>query len=116
MSRCLLSIATVLLASASISGAERVDFNRQIRPMLSDKCFACHGPDEGRREGGFRLDVKELALGEADSGERPIVPGDVEASEMYRRITSEDESSRMPPPDSNKTLTPEEIAAYSSVD
>ena len=109
MSRYLLSIATVLLVPVSVPGAERVDFNRQIRPILSDKCFACHGPDEQRREGGFRLDVKELAVGEADSGERPIVPGDVEASELYRRITSEDESSLMPPPDSNKTLTPEEI-------
>jgi hypothetical protein len=109
MSRCLLSVAIVLLVSAAIPAAERVDFNRQIRPILSDKCFACHGPDEQRREGGVRLDVKESALGEADSGERPVVPGDVDSSELYRRITSEDEYSLMPPPDSNKSLTPEEI-------
>lgn len=109
MSRSVLTVVCVLLLPRAIPAAERVDFNRQIRPILSDKCFACHGPDEQRREGGVRLDVKESALGEADSGERPIVPGEVESSELYRRITSQDEFERMPPPDSHKSLTPEEI-------
>ena len=85
-----------------------VDFARDIRPILSDKCFACHGPDSEHREGGFRLDVKQSAMSEADSGERAIVPGDVAASELVRRIISDDESERMPPGETNKKITAEE--------
>ena len=85
-----------------------VDFARDIRPILSDKCFACHGPDSEHREGGFRLDVKQSAMSEADSGERAIVPGDVAASELVRRIISDDESERMPPDETNKKITAEE--------
>ena len=88
---------------------DAISFDRDVRPILSDKCFACHGPEEASREGGFRLDVKESAFGEADSGSHPIVPGDVEASELVARITSDDESLRMPPVDSHKTLSEEEI-------
>ena len=104
-------IASLLLAAAPITAraAEAIDFNRDVRPILSDKCFACHGPDEAERTGGFRLDVQESAFGEADSGLRPIVPGDLESSELILRITSDDESLRMPPVDSHKSLSAEEI-------
>ena len=63
-----------------------------------------------QREGGFRLDDRESALGEADSGEHPIVPGDLDSSELYQRLISDDPDMRMPPEDTNKTLTEEEIA------
>jgi mono/diheme cytochrome c family protein len=107
----LLAIAglAVLTSSVSASGDDKVDF-KQIRPLLSDKCFACHGPNEDGREGGFRLDEKDSAMGEADSGEHPIVPGDPDASELYARLIEHDPDMRMPPADTNKSLTDEEIA------
>ncbi len=112
--RCLMIAGAVLLLS-SVGPAGRawaaapVDFSRDIRPLLSDRCFQCHGPEEATREGGFRLDIKESAFGEAESGKHPIVPGKVEASGLIARITSEDEDERMPSADSNKTLSKEEI-------
>ena len=87
-----------------------IDFNLDVRPILADKCYACHGPDDEHREGGLRLDIKTSAFGEADSGERAIVPRDLEASELYVRLTEEDEDMRMPPADSNKALKVNEIA------
>jgi hypothetical protein len=101
----------LMLAIAVLSGrADEISFNRDIRPVLSDKCFTCHGPDENHREGGLRLDQQDSALAEGDSGERPIVPGNVSASEVFRRIISDDPDERMPPADSNKELTPDEVA------
>ncbi len=106
-------IAMILLGIALVIGSSNaeddVQYNRDIRRILSDNCFACHGRDAEHREGGLRLDQREGALAEADSGERSIVPGDVSTSELYRRIISDDEDERMPPPDSNKTLTREEV-------
>ncbi len=110
-----------LLASAAVSfclslscistsaEADSIDYARDIRPILSDRCYSCHGPSEEGREGGLQLDSKASALGESESGERAIVPGDFEASELYRRILSDDVDERMPPLESNKTLSPEEI-------
>lgn len=88
---------------------ESIDFSQDIRPLFSDKCFACHGPSEDSREGGFRLDVKDSAFGEADSGERPIVAGDPDSSELYARIVTDDEFMIMPPEETNKEFTKEEI-------
>ncbi|MFV1964398.1 MAG: PSD1 and planctomycete cytochrome C domain-containing protein [Pirellulaceae bacterium] len=105
---CLGPIALLLMASVA-SADIAIDFSQDIRPILSDRCYACHGPNDSQREGGFRLDVKESVLAEADSGELPIVPGDAEASSVYQRITSDDEFMVMPPEDSNKSLTKEEI-------
>jgi hypothetical protein len=107
-----LSISAALIswfAAFAAHGSDALQFNRDIRPILSDKCFASHGPEAASREGGFRLDQRESAVGEADSGSIPVVPGDPTASELIVRITSDDESLRMPPADSHKTLTPEEI-------
>ena len=95
-------------ANAAVSDAP-VNFNRDVRPILSDKCFACHGPEASSRQAGFRLDQRESAIGEAESGNTPVSPGDPDASELIARITSDDESLRMPPADSHKTLTPAEI-------
>ena len=91
-------------------GKEPVDFHRDIRPLLSDRCFSCHGPDEGSREAGLRLDEKESAYGELESGETAIVPGDPAASSLIDRITVDDPDFVMPPPDSGKGLNEEEIA------
>jgi hypothetical protein len=84
--------------------AEELRFNRDIRPILADLCFACHGPDESHREAGLRLDTREGAM---DHG--VIVPGDLDGSELIRRVLSEDPDQRMPPPSSPKTITPRQI-------
>jgi hypothetical protein len=89
---------------------ERVDFNFHIKPILSDRCFNCHGPDVENRQGGFRFDLRESAFGEADSGMQPIVQGDPEASEILARLTAEDPSMRMPPEESKLSVSAEEIA------
>ena len=73
------------------------DFNREIRPILSDNCFVCHGPDEKERQAGLRLDQRGAATKAAESGAVAIVPGQIEASELIKRVTSTDEATRMPP-------------------
>ncbi|MCH1497304.1 MAG: PSD1 and planctomycete cytochrome C domain-containing protein [Rubripirellula sp.] len=85
-----------------------VDFDEDILPLLSDRCFQCHGPDEAARESGLRLDTKEGAFGAGDSGEAAIVPGDTSASTLYQRIVSDDQDLLMPPPESGLRLQPEE--------
>jgi hypothetical protein len=87
-----------------------VDFNRDIRPILSNKCFACHGPDDGTREAGLRLDDVKNATGELDSGLTAIVPGRPDDSELIRRIMSADEEERMPPAKFGKRLSADEVA------
>jgi len=87
-----------------------LDFNRDIRPILSDNCFACHGPDEKERQAGLRLDQRGAATKAAESGEIAIVPGKIEASELIKRITSTDEATRMPPlKGKHKPLTASQI-------
>lgn len=117
MSRTLLLIVTVLIAclhgaaaSALAADAEpdAVDYNRDIRPILSDKCFFCHGPDDKTREAKLRLDLQEGSRRDL-GGYQAIVPGDPEFSEVWVRITSEDKTERMPPAKSGKTLTAEQI-------
>ena len=75
---------------------ERVEFNRDIRPILSDKCFACHGPDENQREADLRLD-RESAAHADRGGYAAIQPGNAKESELYRRVSSSDADERMPP-------------------
>lgn len=83
-----------------------VDFAREIRPILAKRCVHCHGPDEGSREAGLRLDTPEGATAVLDSGQRAIVPGQPAASELIRRVTAAG-AERMPP--EGKPLTPDEI-------
>lgn len=83
--------------------ADRVQFNRDIRPILSDKCFFCHGPDKNHREGDLRLDVREDAL-----ARHALVPGQPDESLLIQRIVSEDADERMPPPGSHKELAPKQ--------
>ena len=80
----------------------KIEFNRDIRPILSDKCFACHGPDAPAKKIALRLDSEAAALS-------AIVPGQAEQSKLIKRITHKDEAMRMPPADSGRTLTPREI-------
>jgi hypothetical protein len=90
--------------------ADRISFNRDIRPILSDTCFACHGPDSANRQAGLRLDVFEQATAELDSGARAIVPEEVTASELLARVTSDDPDTMMPPPEAKiGRLTPEQV-------
>ena len=85
-----------------------VSFSRDVLPVLSDRCFHCHGPDENHREAGLRLDI-ETAAKEDLGGYAAVVPGNLEDSELWRRIVSEDDDERMPPADSHrKPLAPKE--------
>ena len=98
-------------AQARADTTTPIDFNRDIRPILSDRCFACHGPDAAVavNQGGFRLDQFDTATAPASSGKHPIVPGDANASELIRRATSDKPNLVMPPPASKLTLTANEI-------
>jgi len=91
---------------------EQVDFNFHIRPILSDRCFKCHGPDEPARKGNFRLDTEEGAFKALDSlgKEHAIVPGDLGESVLYERLVTTDPELLMPPPSSNLPLSRYEIA------
>ena len=93
----------------ALCSLKKLEFNRDIRPILSDACFHCHGPDEADRQGGFRLDLEEFAFDPGKSGMQAIVPGDLEKSEMIFRIyLPEDDEEHMPPIDSEKFLTKEQ--------
>ena len=109
------SLAMMSVASVAGGAAPETpvpDFNRDIRRVLSENCFQCHGPDSTAKKGGrkvLRLDVAESAL--VQQGEHPaIVPGHPERSELVRRIGSTDPDDRMPPPESGKTLTQDQVA------
>ncbi len=100
----------VLVSAASAQAAEpglpsKIDYGRHIRPILSNVCFRCHGPDAETRQAGLRFDVREVALAALESGRVAIVPGKSDQSELVRRITSTDADTVMPPPDSNKSLS-----------
>jgi hypothetical protein len=92
---------------ACCASAETISFNLDIRPILSDNCFSCHGFDTKTRKADLRLDTREGATAEND-GVIAVVPGDVEKSELWHRIHSTDENEVMPPPDTHKTITKEQ--------
>jgi hypothetical protein len=118
------SIATGLVLVCGVSGCSEagsetrvalpdlVDFNFDVKPILADRCFHCHGPDAAVRESELRLDTREGAFRElaGEPGAFAIVPGDLDASVLYRRISSDDPNERMPPPESHRTLAEHEIA------
>lgn len=106
----------LLCTSLSLVAQPRTDdgrnsprFNQDIRPILSENCFKCHGPDEAARKARLRLDVRDEALKPAKSDLIPIVPGSPEKSELIARITASDTDDLMPPPKSGKKLTPDQI-------
>ncbi|WP_246114431.1 PSD1 and planctomycete cytochrome C domain-containing protein [Rubripirellula tenax] len=90
--------------------APEIDFARQVQPILAKRCFACHGPDKA--EGGLKFVDQESAYAETDSGEHAIVPGDIEASVMIARITTDDEYEKMPP--EGDPVTSEEVEILKS--
>ena len=82
-----------------------LSYNKDIRPILSDKCFSCHGPDVKQRKAGLRLDTAEGAYGKSESETVAVVPGDLNQSEVWARITTSEKDEAMPPSKSNKVLT-----------
>jgi Protein of unknown function (DUF1553)/Protein of unknown function (DUF1549)/Planctomycete cytochrome C len=90
--------------------AGKLAFNRDIRPILAEKCFKCHGPDAKQRKGKLRLDNRRDATAPASSGSPAIVPGKIDDGELFGRITSDDPDERMPPPESGKSLSAGEVA------
>ncbi|MEM7011903.1 MAG: PSD1 and planctomycete cytochrome C domain-containing protein, partial [Verrucomicrobiota bacterium] len=97
-------ILQLLIAAAATTSFAEVDFNRDIRPILSDQCYQCHGPDANSRKAGLRLDIREDAVKSA------IKPGDPNASELILRVEHTDPDERMPPPSIHKRVTPEQAA------
>ncbi|MBM3800805.1 MAG: DUF1553 domain-containing protein [Acidimicrobiia bacterium] len=97
------------VASAAEKTGRKVDFNRDIRPLLSDTCFTCHGPDKSNRKTELRFDIEESVRADLGGGRRTIVPGDPDRSELYRRVSSKDEALRMPPVYSDRKLTEPQI-------
>ncbi|MFY7817184.1 MAG: DUF1553 domain-containing protein [Akkermansiaceae bacterium] len=95
----------LLVISITASAAEKVLFNRDVRPILSQNCFACHGFDAKKREADLRLDDRESAIGKAESGKAAIVPGKLEESELWHRIHATDPTEIMPPPKHHAPLT-----------
>src|SRR5437016_3020480 len=103
------SIGATLAASAKKPlVTDPVDFSSQIRPLISSKCFSCHGPDESSRKAKLRLDLRDEAIKD-HKGTRAIVPGDAARSELVRRITTADPDDIMPPPKTGRTLSAAEI-------
>jgi mono/diheme cytochrome c family protein len=100
--------AVLLVAAAARAAEPEIDFDRQIRPLLSDRCFHCHGPDEGSNDSELRLDRKDKAFADL-GGHRAIVPHKPQESELIARITSTDPDEQMPPPDAARQLSKDDI-------
>jgi uncharacterized protein DUF1549/uncharacterized protein DUF1553/concanavalin A-like lectin/glucanase superfamily protein/cytochrome c len=104
-----LSIVLFVCGLLASQAQRSIEFNRDIRPILSNKCFACHGPDAPNKKIKLRLDSEAGATADLGKGRRAVVPGDIERSELVRRITASDEMMRMPPVYSDHKLTQKEI-------
>ena len=99
----------LLAASAMAAPMGELSYNRDIRPILSDNCFSCHGPDSASRKAGLRLDSFASATAANKDGVVSLIPGKAEESEIIKRALSKDPDEIMPPPESHKTLKPEQI-------
>jgi hypothetical protein len=108
--RFAVTLGSLLMASSVVQAdTGSLNFSRDIRPILSDKCFQCHGPDESKKESGLQLNLRDSAFAPAASGLRAVVPNQPEASELIKRIVSKDSDTVMPPPGSTKSLSASEI-------
>src|SRR5262245_9972297 len=98
---CLIAVSLIATIAdegkVGAEGADAVSFNRDIRPIFSDTCYRCHGPDKNARQAGLRLDIREESIKKTKSGIIPIVPGKPEESEIIRRIFASEEAEVMPP-------------------
>src|SRR4030088_1022970 len=112
MKRWMVFFAALVLSTspARAQPAGKVQFGRDILPILSTHCFTCHGPDAKTVKGGLRLDVFETATKKLKTGSRAVVPGNVKESELLARIYHADEAERMPPKSTKKTLKDSEKA------
>lgn len=102
-------VVIAALVAAPARGERPIRFNHDIRPILSEYCYSCHGPDNAAREAGLRLDQEEPAKADLESGRRAIVPGNPTDSELIARVLATDPDQRMPPADSGKSLSQEQI-------
>ena len=102
----------IAVMANSQARADLPSFSRDIRPLLSDRCLSCHGPDDKGRKGGLRLDLPEAAIAGGKSGEAGITPGNVSESEILKRMRSTDPDEIMPPPSVKKALSPEQIKLF----
>ena len=105
--KLLLLLLSPLTATAA---EERVVFNRDVRPLIAEYCYHCHGPDPGSRKEGIRFDREEGFFGKREDSDPAVVKGHPEKSPLYMRITSTDSDEVMPPPKEHKTMKPQEIA------
>src|SRR5258705_10350714 len=104
---CLVATLSPLgvLAASRKPAKDEIDFNRDIRPIFSENCYACHGPDKNKRKAGLRLDIKEEAFKKQESGDYIIVPKNVKKSKLLALTPSQDEDDRMPPSKFGNGLT-----------
>ncbi|HEX3314770.1 MAG TPA: PSD1 and planctomycete cytochrome C domain-containing protein [Gemmataceae bacterium] len=106
-----LVVAAVAFASLTGAlGAAPIEFNRDVRPILSNNCFLCHGPDKTHRKAGLRLDTDTDVYADRGEGVRVLVPGRPMESDLYLRMTSHEPAKKMPPAKANKTVSPKELA------
>ncbi|MGB7159871.1 MAG: PSD1 and planctomycete cytochrome C domain-containing protein [Tepidisphaeraceae bacterium] len=103
------AIACVIQPALAAPPAHPVDFNRDIRPILSENCYVCHGPDKNKRKADLRLDTKEGIFSTPDEA-TIVVPREPDKSALLQRISTDDEDDRMPPSKTGKTLKPEQVA------
>ena len=101
---CLVAGCTAAVGALVAAEPDRASFNRDIRPIMSDTCFSCHGPDRNARRADMRLDIREEATRPTRSGRIPIVPGDPDKSEIIKRVFA-DGATVMPPRAAHKELT-----------
>ncbi len=106
--RCAVIAAAWVFRTTALAAGPEIDFNREIRPILSESCYQCHGPDAGKRKADLRLDARE-GLFRSDDGTAIVAPGKLDASELWLRITSDDPDSVMPPPKAGKRLAPAQV-------
>ncbi|MBO0723775.1 MAG: DUF1549 domain-containing protein, partial [Blastocatellia bacterium] len=104
-SAILLIIIFFMYPDRKVGAEGEISFNRDIRPIFSDTCFRCHGPDKNARQAGLRLDIRDEATRKTKSGIVPIVPGNPDESEIVHRIFANDEAEMMPPKWAHKELT-----------
>lgn len=96
---------SLFLSGSASAAAPTVDFNRDVLPILAEHCFACHGPDAQTRQADLRLDVASGPFHKLPSGKTPLVPGQLQASELFARVTTTDIDRRMPPPEAGTALS-----------